>query len=179
MSQRRFCHSVVHVGMDLTAFWLSCMQTSYEQSSKVIARDSVIKSYAFKTDTLWCQKRNTQKEIICWTGEQNPSCGATTRPLHVWLPNGINYKDSSPVLILLPYLLHSLHARYTQTVNLKEQDRRFCHQCSLLVLPHEVKHHQGHKLTYRLSVEQIQKPSHLLQPIENKKTNAVSVSVAF
>ena len=86
-------------------------------------------------------------------------------------------KDSFFFWASLLNLLHFSLSRYTKTLSLKEQDRRFCHQCSLLVLPDEAKHHQGHKITYRLSLEQIRKPSHLLRPLENKKTNAVSVYV--
>ncbi|XP_072025836.1 rRNA N(6)-adenosine-methyltransferase ZCCHC4-like [Amphiura filiformis] len=72
-----------------------------------------------------------------------------------------------------PWKSHAdCYSRYTQTMNAKEQERRYCHQCSLFLMPDEIKLHRNHNVTHGLSLAQMQKPSHLLKPIENKKTNA-------
>lgn len=72
-----------------------------------------------------------------------------------------------------PWTNHGeVYQRFTKTLTLKEKERTFCLKCNLLLLPTEIGAHKGHNLTKGLSDSQLKRPSHLLRPIENKKTNA-------
>ena len=57
---------------------------------------------------------------------------------------------------------------------LSESERLYCHSCDLLLLPNEHAKHQDHEITQGISEEKLANPSHLLKPLEKKKTFAVS-----
>ncbi|XP_078669203.1 rRNA N(6)-adenosine-methyltransferase ZCCHC4-like isoform X1 [Branchiostoma floridae x Branchiostoma belcheri] len=50
--------------------------------------------------------------------------------------------------------------------------RRFCESCSLLLLPAEWEEHHQHRVLQTVALDQLTRPTHLLHPRENKKTNA-------
>ncbi|XP_063096632.1 rRNA N6-adenosine-methyltransferase ZCCHC4 isoform X2 [Cavia porcellus] len=62
--------------------------------------------------------------------------------------------------------------RYLRFIQLPLTQRRFCHSCQQLLLPDEWGEHQEHHVVGDLSVTQLRRPSQLLYPLENKKTNA-------
>ena len=55
------------------------------------------------------------------------------------------------------------------------KDRKFCHTCHLLLLPEEWNDHKTHIIKENLTDEDLLMPSKLLCPIENNKSNAVSI----
>ncbi|XP_077992631.1 rRNA N(6)-adenosine-methyltransferase ZCCHC4-like isoform X2 [Glandiceps talaboti] len=59
-------------------------------------------------------------------------------------------------------------------MNLPSSQRGYCHQCNLLLLPGEPEAHQDHtnRVVRGLTTQQMHEPSYILDPIENKKTNA-------
>ncbi|XP_077157617.1 rRNA N(6)-adenosine-methyltransferase ZCCHC4 [Paroedura picta] len=62
--------------------------------------------------------------------------------------------------------------RYKEFIVLPLWERKFCQECQQLVLPPERITHAGHCLLDDVSVAQLRRPSQLLRPLENKKTNA-------
>ncbi|XP_053260164.1 rRNA N6-adenosine-methyltransferase ZCCHC4 isoform X1 [Podarcis raffonei] len=62
--------------------------------------------------------------------------------------------------------------RYKEYVALPQSERRFCRECQLLLLPSEWGRHLGHQVLSDVSVAHLKRPSQLLIPLENKKTNA-------
>ncbi|XP_068005423.1 rRNA N6-adenosine-methyltransferase ZCCHC4 isoform X2 [Melanerpes formicivorus] len=62
--------------------------------------------------------------------------------------------------------------RYKNFVLLPLAKRRFCQECQQLLLPAEWEKHSDHQLLCDISTAQLQSPSQLLYPLENKKTNA-------
>ncbi|XP_064629909.1 rRNA N6-adenosine-methyltransferase ZCCHC4-like [Lineus longissimus] len=50
--------------------------------------------------------------------------------------------------------------------------RTFCQTCNVLLIPKDKPSHQDHKLLSPVTDADLQKPSHLLKPLDNKKTNA-------
>ncbi|XP_036900725.1 rRNA N6-adenosine-methyltransferase ZCCHC4 isoform X3 [Sturnira hondurensis] len=62
--------------------------------------------------------------------------------------------------------------RYLQFVELPASQRKFCRQCQQLLLPNDWGEHQEHQVVGDISVAQLKRPSRLLSPLENKKTNA-------
>ncbi|XP_051866192.1 LOW QUALITY PROTEIN: rRNA N6-adenosine-methyltransferase ZCCHC4 [Pristis pectinata] len=62
--------------------------------------------------------------------------------------------------------------RYQQFVSLPLAKRVFCLDCQLLLLPGEWSEHTSHHRLGDVSLHQLKRPSHLLLPLENKKTNA-------
>lgn len=66
-----------------------------------------------------------------------------------------------------PCLLPRLRA----FASLPEEDRRFCQDCELLLLPGEVREHASHRSRV-LSAAQLARPSQLLRPLDNRKSHA-------
>ncbi|XP_069781131.1 rRNA N6-adenosine-methyltransferase ZCCHC4 isoform X2 [Narcine bancroftii] len=62
--------------------------------------------------------------------------------------------------------------RYQQFVSLPLANRVFCLDCQLLLLPRDWGKHASHHRLGDVSLQQLRRPSHLLLPLENKKTNA-------
>ncbi|XP_054028294.1 rRNA N6-adenosine-methyltransferase ZCCHC4 [Dryobates pubescens] len=62
--------------------------------------------------------------------------------------------------------------RYKNFIVLPLAKRRFCQECQQLLLPAEWEKHSDHQLLCDISTAQLQSPSQLLYPLENKKTNA-------
>ncbi|XP_067893367.1 rRNA N6-adenosine-methyltransferase ZCCHC4 isoform X2 [Heterodontus francisci] len=62
--------------------------------------------------------------------------------------------------------------RYRQFVSLPLAKRIFCMDCQILLLPEEWDQHSSHDQLGDVSLGQLKRPSHLLLPLENKKTNA-------
>uniref|UniRef100_UPI00398E727E rRNA N6-adenosine-methyltransferase ZCCHC4 isoform X1 n=1 Tax=Pristiophorus japonicus TaxID=55135 RepID=UPI00398E727E len=62
--------------------------------------------------------------------------------------------------------------RYQKFVSLPLANRIFCTDCQLLLLPEEWDQHTSHHRLGDVSLHQLKRPSHLLLPLENKKTNA-------
>ncbi|XP_070228328.1 rRNA N6-adenosine-methyltransferase ZCCHC4 isoform X2 [Bos mutus] len=63
--------------------------------------------------------------------------------------------------------------RYLKFIELPLSQRKFCQSCQQLLLPDdEEKHHEHHQVVGDVSITQLKRPSKLLYPLENKKTNA-------
>ncbi|XP_025028902.1 zinc finger CCHC domain-containing protein 4 isoform X1 [Python bivittatus] len=62
--------------------------------------------------------------------------------------------------------------RYKDFITLPLSKRKFCQECQLLLLVPEWERHSGHPVLTDISVAQLRRPSQLLSPLENKKTNA-------
>ncbi|XP_042326266.1 rRNA N6-adenosine-methyltransferase ZCCHC4 isoform X2 [Sceloporus undulatus] len=62
--------------------------------------------------------------------------------------------------------------RYKEFLTLPLSKRKFCRECQQLLLPLEWGRHSSHQVLNNVSVAQLKRPSHLLNPLENKKTNA-------
>lgn len=56
-------------------------------------------------------------------------------------------------------------------VSLPEEERSFCQDCELLLLPGEHDDHAPHTCT-SLTAAQLRRPSMLLRPLDRKKSNA-------
>ncbi|XP_013389825.1 zinc finger CCHC domain-containing protein 4 [Lingula anatina] len=65
-----------------------------------------------------------------------------------------------------------LYHRLKKFRKLKEVERKFCNICNQLLLPDDLSQHQGHELIFPVTNSMLIKPCSLLQPLENKKTNA-------
>uniref|UniRef100_A0A8D0H762 rRNA N(6)-adenosine-methyltransferase ZCCHC4 n=1 Tax=Sphenodon punctatus TaxID=8508 RepID=A0A8D0H762_SPHPU len=73
----------------------------------------------------------------------------------------------------LPSLSHRENMeRYKQFALLPQSKRRLCQGCQQLLLPDEWGKHSTHEVLKDISMAQLKKPSQLLLPLENKKTNA-------
>lgn len=69
--------------------------------------------------------------------------------------------------------LKCLFYRFREFVSLPLEQRRFCVDCQLLILPGEWQSHEKHKrLSEDITVQRLRRPSLLLCPLENKKSNA-------
>nr|XP_012327871.1 zinc finger CCHC domain-containing protein 4 isoform X3 [Aotus nancymaae] len=62
--------------------------------------------------------------------------------------------------------------RYLKFIKLPLTQRKFCQRCQQLLLPDDWGQHSEHQVLGDVSVTQLRKPSQLLYPLENKKTNA-------
>ncbi|XP_024069449.2 rRNA N6-adenosine-methyltransferase ZCCHC4 [Terrapene carolina triunguis] len=72
-----------------------------------------------------------------------------------------------------PSLSHRQNVeRYKQFGLLPLSKRKFCQECQQLLLPMEWGKHCGHQVLSDLSIAHLQRPSQLLCPLKNKKTNA-------
>lgn len=76
------------------------------------------------------------------------------------------------ILMLFTLSMLSFH-RFREFACLQLNQKRFCVDCQLLLLPAEWNIHDSHRLlSGDLTISQLRRPSLLLQPLENKKTNA-------
>nr|XP_048704651.1 rRNA N6-adenosine-methyltransferase ZCCHC4 isoform X3 [Caretta caretta] len=72
-----------------------------------------------------------------------------------------------------PSLSHRQNVeRFKQFGLLPLSKRKFCQECQQLLLPMEWGKHSGHQILSDLSIAHLQRPSQLLCPLKNKKTNA-------
>ncbi|XP_041127088.1 rRNA N6-adenosine-methyltransferase ZCCHC4 [Polyodon spathula] len=71
-----------------------------------------------------------------------------------------------------PYTHQEYLSRYRQFISLPLAQKRFCRDCQLLLLPDEWTMHTAHQVLADVSLAQLRRPSQLLHPLENKKTNA-------
>lgn len=63
--------------------------------------------------------------------------------------------------------------RFLEFVSLPLEQKRFCQDCHLLLLPAEWTAHSSHRtLSDDITVARLRRPSLLLRPLENKKSNA-------
>ncbi|KPP63815.1 hypothetical protein Z043_117895 [Scleropages formosus] len=62
--------------------------------------------------------------------------------------------------------------RLGRFVCLPLDQRRFCKDCQLLLLPNEWGDHSGHTVLHEVTAARLRRPSLLLRPLENKKSNA-------
>nr|XP_014353958.1 PREDICTED: zinc finger CCHC domain-containing protein 4 [Latimeria chalumnae] len=62
--------------------------------------------------------------------------------------------------------------RYGKFISLPLSRKSFCQDCQLLLLPNEQSEHGAHHVLKDVSLAQLKRPSQLLRPLENKKTNA-------
>ena len=62
--------------------------------------------------------------------------------------------------------------RYLKFIELPLSQRRFCQGCQQLLLPDDGEQHREHQVVGDISITQLRRPSQLLYPLENKKTNA-------
>ncbi|KAI4900285.1 hypothetical protein NFI96_000029 [Prochilodus magdalenae] len=63
-------------------------------------------------------------------------------------------------------------ARFREYASLPLDQRRFCVNCQILLLPEEWTNHASHQMLNDITVSQLRRPSLLLRPLENKKSNA-------
>ncbi|XP_003773389.1 rRNA N6-adenosine-methyltransferase ZCCHC4 [Sarcophilus harrisii] len=72
-----------------------------------------------------------------------------------------------------PPLSHKQYVeRYRKFIELPLSQRKFCQTCQQLLLPDDWGKHCDHQVLYDISIAQLKRPSQLLYPLENKKTNA-------
>lgn len=62
--------------------------------------------------------------------------------------------------------------RYLKFIELPLSQRKFCQSCQQLLLPDDEEKHHEHPVVGDVSITQLKRPSKLLYPLENKKTNA-------
>ncbi|XP_058526234.1 rRNA N6-adenosine-methyltransferase ZCCHC4 isoform X4 [Ochotona princeps] len=62
--------------------------------------------------------------------------------------------------------------RYLKFIALPLTERKFCQSCQQLLLLEDWDKHREHQVLGDISVSQLRRPSRLLYPLENKKTNA-------
>uniref|UniRef100_A0A8C1ZSD8 Zinc finger, CCHC domain containing 4 n=1 Tax=Cyprinus carpio TaxID=7962 RepID=A0A8C1ZSD8_CYPCA len=74
----------------------------------------------------------------------------------------------------MPLFSHQEYSsRFREFVSLPLEQRRFCVDCQLLILPEERATHAKHKaLSEDTTVQRLKRPSLLLCPLDNKKSNA-------
>ncbi|XP_026154867.1 rRNA N(6)-adenosine-methyltransferase ZCCHC4 [Mastacembelus armatus] len=63
------------------------------------------------------------------------------------------------------------HTRFTTFISLPLDEKKFCQDCQILLLPGEREAHASHRST-DVSAAQLRRPSALLRPLDNKKSNA-------
>ncbi|XP_036620539.1 rRNA N6-adenosine-methyltransferase ZCCHC4 isoform X2 [Trichosurus vulpecula] len=72
-----------------------------------------------------------------------------------------------------PPLSHKQYVeRYWKFIGLPLSQRKFCQRCQQLLLPDDWGKHCDHQVLCDISIAQLKRPSQLLYPLENKKTNA-------
>ncbi|XP_067224854.1 rRNA N6-adenosine-methyltransferase ZCCHC4 isoform X2 [Chanodichthys erythropterus] len=74
----------------------------------------------------------------------------------------------------MPLFTHQEYcSRFREFVSLSLEQRRFCVDCQMLILPGEWANHAKHKaLSEDITVQRLKRPSLLLCPLVNKKSNA-------
>ncbi|KAB0368402.1 hypothetical protein FD755_020168 [Muntiacus reevesi] len=65
-----------------------------------------------------------------------------------------------------------LFLMYLKFIELPLSQRKFCQSCQQLLLPDDEEKHREHQVVGDVSITQLKRPSKLLYPLENKKTNA-------
>ncbi|XP_048413444.1 rRNA N6-adenosine-methyltransferase ZCCHC4 isoform X3 [Stegostoma tigrinum] len=72
-----------------------------------------------------------------------------------------------------PQFTHQQYVeRYQRFVSLPLANRTFCTDCQILLLPEDLDQHSTHDQLGHVALCQLKRPSLLLLPLENKKTNA-------
>ncbi|XP_056411797.1 rRNA N6-adenosine-methyltransferase ZCCHC4 isoform X2 [Hyla sarda] len=72
-----------------------------------------------------------------------------------------------------PPITHQQYvARFQEFIALPLAKRKFCRECQLLLLEGDWPEHPGHHLLGDVSLSQMKRPSQLLVPLKNKKSNA-------
>ncbi|XP_030630024.1 rRNA N(6)-adenosine-methyltransferase ZCCHC4 [Chanos chanos] len=72
-----------------------------------------------------------------------------------------------------PFTHQQYCSRFREFVSLPMDGRKFCQDCQMLLLPEEWSEHSTHTaLSSPITVAQLRRPSLLLCPLENKKSNA-------
>ncbi|KAI7796708.1 rRNA N6-adenosine-methyltransferase ZCCHC4 isoform X1 [Triplophysa rosa] len=72
-----------------------------------------------------------------------------------------------------PFSHNEYCSRFREFVSLPLEQRRFCVDCQLLIFPEEWQTHEKHKrLSEDVTAQRLRRPSLLLCPLENKKSNA-------
>ncbi|XP_063313920.1 rRNA N6-adenosine-methyltransferase ZCCHC4 isoform X1 [Pelobates fuscus] len=72
-----------------------------------------------------------------------------------------------------PTLTHEQYMlRFQEYIRLPLAKRKFCRDCQQLLLQEDWDSHSGHHVIGDVSVSRLKRPSQLLHPLENKKTNA-------
>ncbi|XP_066520417.1 rRNA N6-adenosine-methyltransferase ZCCHC4 isoform X3 [Hoplias malabaricus] len=73
----------------------------------------------------------------------------------------------------MPPFTHAQYCtRFKEFVSLPLDQRRFCVDCQILLFPGELSSHTSHQILSDITVSQLRRPSLLLCPLENKKSNA-------
>ncbi|XP_072522984.1 rRNA N6-adenosine-methyltransferase ZCCHC4 [Salminus brasiliensis] len=73
----------------------------------------------------------------------------------------------------MPPFTHAQYCtRFREFVSLPLDQKRFCVECQILLLPGEWDSHASHQILSDITVSQLRRPSLLLCPLENKKSNA-------
>uniref|UniRef100_A0A8C2GBJ9 Zinc finger, CCHC domain containing 4 n=1 Tax=Cyprinus carpio TaxID=7962 RepID=A0A8C2GBJ9_CYPCA len=74
----------------------------------------------------------------------------------------------------MPFFSHQEYcSRFREFVSLPLEQRRFCVDCQLLIVPGESANHVKHRaLSEDITVQRLKRPSLLLCPLDNKKSNA-------
>ncbi|KAM3590515.1 uncharacterized protein V6R79_010997 [Siganus canaliculatus] len=70
-----------------------------------------------------------------------------------------------------PFTQQEYCSRFRKFVSLPLNEKRFCQDCQLLLLPGERAAHSSHRST-GVTAAQLRRPSVLLHPLDNKKSNA-------
>ncbi|XP_006899340.1 PREDICTED: zinc finger CCHC domain-containing protein 4 [Elephantulus edwardii] len=71
-----------------------------------------------------------------------------------------------------PFTRSQCVERYLKFLELPLSERKFCQRCQQLLLPDDWWEHREHQVMGDVSVAQLKRPSQLLCPLQNKKTNA-------
>lgn len=71
-------------------------------------------------------------------------------------------------LVLYGYILSF---RFRKFASLPLDDKKFCQDCQMLLLPGEHEAHISHR-TRPITAAELRRPSVLLRPLDNKKSNA-------
>ncbi|XP_071397832.1 rRNA N6-adenosine-methyltransferase ZCCHC4 [Centroberyx affinis] len=70
-----------------------------------------------------------------------------------------------------PFTHKEYCSRFRKFASLPVDEKKFCQDCQTLLLPGDYDTHASHKFT-AITVAQLRRPSALLRPLENKKSNA-------
>lgn len=97
-----------------------------------------------------------------------------------WVCSAIRTNECKPFLNFDPEMFKERHFlkrknfqnRLLQTLKLDKEKRRWCVDCSLLLLPNELEDHQDHFLKENLTIKQLKKPTKLISANIDKKEEA-------
>ncbi|KAM9836824.1 rRNA N(6)-adenosine-methyltransferase ZCCHC4 [Aulostomus maculatus] len=70
-----------------------------------------------------------------------------------------------------PFIQQQYSTRFRKFASVPLHERRFCQDCQILLLPGELTAHTTHRYT-AITTAQLKRPSMLLRPLDNKKSNA-------